>query len=1180
MLNNVCRLLTLIDQKLLHTVQSRMMETQEKAQRITYREIREVLTNGKARGVTEDQLALWKDAQCEPFMPRREIRSFVTKQRVKATLLNLLGKEDDELADFIVKKAPIGFLTMVFAGAMRDENGVPCVQLLQQHRFSDESFPVRVVDDEVYSTDSEAIMSCFSELDPRIMEDYAERQWAFLAPTFLESDFEYEFHKNCRMPFVYIPNARVFQGAFGTVHKLGLHIDHQELTTFDLKLTSDKRSFEVAIKIMNTKDTGSASDVEKFYTKEGTTLRQMRDMNDTHLIRAIAAYKKDSLRCFVFPWAEGGNLDSFWKTDQSKLDQSLVIWAINQMAGISGGIWKLHEKNTRHGDIKPANILYFMDCLDKSSRGNLKIADVGLAKVHKEYTKYRKAATTNRHSSERYEPPEMPGYLRGVAVPRVYDIWSLGCVFLEFTIWLIFGWDRLLDFRQDLDASNTDKFWETVGKSSPRHHKVNEIIAELYGNVPGPSALIDLIKLIDSRLLVPEKARTDAKTLCKEFRYIQEKCAKDQPYCFGRALVAVAKRRPCSAGGDRASLPDNYVTNWWSSVNLLQSRTSKLDYQWRNIPDNGWARILISHLDWHSIRPAIQDSQLCHSCSSIDFLSVDLDLTRSLEDLRRGSDDCLMCRFLLHIFSKSSVNPSEQLNLTADSGSYSFSLFSGDAPLISLYLDPDFAGQAPYQAQLGLPILPEAGSPQQFSLLNRWISLCDTTHECISNQPNRKKVSKMPTRVINVGSAQNPALRLIETKDENATGPYIALSHCWGKLSREERFCTYSENIENLKQSISFDKLPPTFRDAVTVTRRLDIHYLWIDSLCIIQEDPEDWKAESGKMEDVFNSAYCTIAASSSKSSMDGFLGPREERAVIGIQTPKGPLYLAEAIDDFQKHVEQGVLNTRGWVFQERALSRRTIHFTSTQVYWECGQGIHCETLAQLRNRESALLGDSNFPNYGLQKYKDDSIRLVQYLYRTYSGLALTNSTDRSRAIMGLQKRLGRTFKSTAEYGVLSAYFERLLLWQIEIPQERITYPETESVPSWSWMAFMGRIRFLDIPFGQVTWTGNLKPFRSQLNAPWDGRLQVGTNELLIDKDELDKRVEADMSGSQLDPVGLRSVVVGKSKVANQDGTFDQYVLLIRQIPSDAMSVAFERIGAGKLLDVHIGRDCAMVDLV
>lgn len=128
MLTSVYRFTTL--KKLHQTFKSRMMETQEKAQKITYPDIREVLTNGKGRGVTKDQLALWEDAQCEPFMPRTEIGPYVTQQRVKATFLNLLGKEEDGLADFIVEKAPIGFLTMVVAGAMRDENGVPYVQLL------------------------------------------------------------------------------------------------------------------------------------------------------------------------------------------------------------------------------------------------------------------------------------------------------------------------------------------------------------------------------------------------------------------------------------------------------------------------------------------------------------------------------------------------------------------------------------------------------------------------------------------------------------------------------------------------------------------------------------------------------------------------------------------------------------------------------------------------------------------------------------------------------------------------------------------------------------------------------------------------------------------------------------------------------------------------------------------
>lgn len=207
----------------------------------------------------------------------------------------------------------------------------------------------------------------------------------------------------------------------------------------------------------------------------------------------------------------------------------------------------------------------------------------------------------------------------------------------------------------------------------------------------------------------------------------------------------------------------------------------------------------------------------------------------------------------------------------------------------------------------------------------------------------------MPTRLIDVGTTDAPSLHLVERADGNITANYIALSHCWGRPTRKKRFCTYTDNIQDLKQHIPFDELPLTFQHAVTATRALRVRYLWIDSLCIIQEDPEDWKVEAAKMEDVFTSAYCTIAASSSASSLDGFLKCRKERAVIGINTTKGPLYLAKNIDKFQKDVERGILNTRGWVFQERALSRRTIHFTETQVYWECGHGVHCETLAHLR---------------------------------------------------------------------------------------------------------------------------------------------------------------------------------------------------------------------------------------
>lgn len=249
-------------------------------------------------------------------------------------------------------------------------------------------------------------------------------------------------------------------------------------------------------------------------------------------------------------------------------------------------------------------------------------------------------------------------------------------------------------------------------------------------------------------------------------------------------------------------------------------------------------------------------------------------------------------------------------------------------------------------AQLGLPRLPDHGSPEQFLLLKEWIQVCDSTHETChrsdTEEADEKPVSAMPTRLVELG---NP-LRLIYSSCIKPS-LYVALSHCWGKA---ETLCTTTQNITQFMQSIDFSSLPKTFSDAIQVTRGIGIQYLWIDSLCIIQDDKEDWEYESAQMEQVFSFAYCTIGAGSSKSSEEGFLHNRKHRPCIQLEKDSiGRLYVCQNIDNFHRDVELGELNSRGWVLQERALSRRTIFYTTTQVYWECGAGVHCETLARLK---------------------------------------------------------------------------------------------------------------------------------------------------------------------------------------------------------------------------------------
>jgi len=103
-------------------------------------------------------------------------------------------------------------------------------------------------------------------------------------------------------------------------------------------------------------------------------------------------------------------------------------------------------------------------------------------------------------------------------------------------------------------------------------------------------------------------------------------------------------------------------------------------------------------------------------------------------------------------------------------------------------------------------------------------------------------------------------------------------------------------------------------------------------------------------MEDVYSGAYCVLAASRVNSHSSGFLRPRNERDYVELRDENGTsFYICETIDNFNNHVLEGALNQRGWVLQEHALARRTIFFTEHQTYWECGDGVRCETMTKMR---------------------------------------------------------------------------------------------------------------------------------------------------------------------------------------------------------------------------------------
>jgi hypothetical protein len=213
-----------------------------------------------------------------------------------------------------------------------------------------------------------------------------------------------------------------------------------------------------------------------------------------------------------------------------------------------------------------------------------------------------------------------------------------------------------------------------------------------------------------------------------------------------------------------------------------------------------------------------------------------------------------------------------------------------------------------------------------------------------------KETARLPKRILELkkSGAEDPVVRLVEPDDIRAT--YVALSHCWGN----ERACiTSTANIEERKVGIPWQGLSKTFRDAIVFAMKLDFHYLWIDSLCIIQDDPADWDIESSKMSDIYQNASLTLAATVSSSDSEGCYPDEILPSHIVIRpeardSDRPAIAIRKALHHWNQMPASQValkfpLLSRAWVFQERLLSRRILHFCDSELIWECRQLSECE---------------------------------------------------------------------------------------------------------------------------------------------------------------------------------------------------------------------------------------------
>ena len=368
-------------------------------------------------------------------------------------------------------------------------------------------------------------------------------------------------------------------------------------------------------------------------------------------------------------------------------------------------------------------------------------------------------------------------------------------------------------------------------------------------------------------------------------------------------------------------------------------------------------------------------------------------------------------------------------------------------------------------------IVPEKPEASLQTMLE-WIKICETTH--IACKPFKEP--QLPRRVIDVQNWQNSLhpIRLYEGQGECSR--YVALSHRWGS---NQLLKTTTSSLESRKKAISWIELSQTFQDAIILTAKLGVRYLWIDSLCIIQDSKKDWQQESSKMASIYENAFVTLAANRSEDdSKGGLFAPRvTNAATIQVDFPGRPtisVLVREALkhDQFYEGSENNErhgsypLFQRAWCFQERILATRILHFTKNEVVFECKTGCKCECTS------IGLRGDPFIKAYYQElfagKYYVNSWAGWRTVVTDYSKNRLTDSRDVLPALSGISSRL-----QCEELGHFYAG-----LWEKELIYGLFWYTRVSTAfstpiytgPSFSWVSLIGRADFKDLQ-----WTDSYK---------------------------------------------------------------------------------------------------------
>ena len=357
-----------------------------------------------------------------------------------------------------------------------------------------------------------------------------------------------------------------------------------------------------------------------------------------------------------------------------------------------------------------------------------------------------------------------------------------------------------------------------------------------------------------------------------------------------------------------------------------------------------------------------------------------------------------------------------------------------------------------------------------FNLIKNWVEQCSRNHKKCRGESK----SWYPTRLLHLDQ-RTGKVKLILTERRPPKGQYMTLSHRWGPQSYT---LLEPSTMAQLQENVDVSSLPQVFQDAIGLAHYLGIHYLWIDALCIQQRQSgnEDWKVEAPRMGKVYSNAFINVSATFSSDGTGSLL---QERSWGHLLPSKIDLdingetieYYAFDGDLWYDTIDNAPLSKRGWVFQERFLARRVLHFGQNQIGWECSELTALEMFPD-GLPQNLLHTTKAFTNHQLEKLQrtpqstaeKSFVDLWHNLVSEYTKCELTEGSDKVVAFMGVAEVMSSYIGAQHSASMLQTTLVYDLAWW-RSSEDCAAYPlsmTSSRAPSWSWASVDGEINFPD----------------------------------------------------------------------------------------------------------------------